>query len=114
MFVCAWSQDDGAVMQKLKTKINPNGWSNKDFCKWENVHCNGRRVTQIQIPEGLNVQGSLPQELVNLPELTLFQCSNCKGLSGDFPRMPNSLQYLSISNNSFTSMPNDFFINMSN
>jgi hypothetical protein len=67
MFVCAWSQDDGAVMQKLKNKISGVNWSDKDFCEWGEVTCSGaKRVTKIQIPQNLTVHGSLPQELVQL------------------------------------------------
>ncbi|WJX10379.1 hypothetical protein P8452_01113 [Trifolium repens] len=114
MFVCAWSQDDGAVMQKLKNKISGVNWSDKDFCNWDTVLCNnGRRVTSIVIPQNLNVHGSLPQELVQLTELTTFQCTG-NSLSGNVPYMPNSLQKLSIDSNKFTSMPIDFFNNMTN
>ncbi|WJX16763.1 hypothetical protein P8452_06752 [Trifolium repens] len=115
MFVCAWSQDDdGDVMQKLKNKISGVDWSDKDFCKWDKVHCsNGRRVTSIEIPQNLNVHGSLPQELVQLTELTYFRCSG-NSLSGNVPYMPNSLQHLYINNNNFNSMPNDFFTNLTN
>ncbi|KEH40666.1 putative protein kinase RLK-Pelle-LRR-IX family [Medicago truncatula] len=115
IFVSAWSQDD-AAMQKLKTSIKSSSsnldWSNSDYCKWEKVTCNGNRVTAIQIAD-TNIQGSLPKELMQLTELTRFEC-NGNSLSGDFPYMPISLQHLSIGNNNFASMPSDFFANMSN
>ncbi|XP_045808747.1 receptor protein kinase TMK1-like [Trifolium pratense] len=117
MFVCAWSQsqDDGAVMQKLKTAISKSNlnWSDDDFCNWEKVQCSGRRVTSIEIPQNHNVEGSLPKELVQLTELTDFRCTG-NDLSGVVPYMPNSLQNLYIDNNTFTSMPNDFFNNLTN
>ncbi|XP_045808239.1 receptor protein kinase TMK1-like [Trifolium pratense] len=114
MFVCALSQDD-VVMKKLKTTISKNNldWSDKDFCNWKGVRCSGtKRVTTIELRSS-TVEGSLPQELVQLTELNYFRCSG-NSLSGNFPYMPNSLQKLYIDNNKFTSMPNDFFTNMSN
>ncbi|KEH40668.1 putative transferase, protein kinase RLK-Pelle-LRR-IX family [Medicago truncatula] len=115
MFVSAWSQDD-VVMQKLKSSIksssNDLDWSDSDFRKWNRVQINGNTVTAIQIA-GLNIQGSLPKELVQLTQLNRFEC-NGNALSGDFPYMPSSLQFLYINNNNFTSMPSDFFTNMSN
>ncbi|CAJ2674349.1 unnamed protein product [Trifolium pratense] len=115
MFFCAWSQDDGAVMQKLKTSLSKNNldWSNNDYCKWAGVNCNGmNRVTSIKLNSS-TVQGSLPEELAKLSELTNFDFRG-NSLSGNVPYMPNSLQYLHINNNNFTSMPNDFFNNLTN
>jgi len=115
MFFAACSQDD-VVMQKLKSSIkssnNDLDWSDSDSRKWNRIQFNGNKVTAIQIA-GLNIQGSLPKELVQLTQLTRFEC-NGNGLSGDFPYMPSSLQFLYINNNNFTSMPSDFFTNMSN
>ena len=115
MFAAAWSQDD-VVMQKLKSSIKSSSsdldWSDKDCCKWKGVLCSGPTVTEIILGQ-LNLQGSLPTELMQLTALTRFECTQ-NGFSGDFPHMPNSLQKLYISNNNFTSMPNDFFTNMSN
>ncbi|KAK2399647.1 receptor protein kinase TMK1 [Trifolium repens] len=115
IFVCAWCQDDDIVMKKLKTTISKNDldWSDKDFCNWEKVSCSGtKRVTSIELRSS-NVEGYLPKELVQLTELTYFRCS-VNILSGDFPYMSNSLQKLYIDSNKFTSMPSDFFTNMSN
>ncbi|KAI5394747.1 receptor protein kinase TMK1 [Lathyrus oleraceus] len=113
IFVPAWSQD-GDVMQKLKTSIKSSrnlDWSDSDYCKWENVTCNEARVTRIQL-QSRNLTGFLPKELVQLTALTDFYC-NDNNLYGDFPNMPNSLQNLYIDKNKFTSMPSDFFDNMS-
>ncbi|WJX10381.1 hypothetical protein P8452_01115 [Trifolium repens] len=102
-------------MKKLKATISKNDldWSDKDFCNWEKVTCSGtKRVTSIELRSS-NVEGSLPQELVQLTELTYFRCS-VNSLSGNFPYMSNSLQKLYIDSNKFTSMPSDFFTNMSN
>ncbi|GAU20373.1 hypothetical protein TSUD_11910 [Trifolium subterraneum] len=70
MFVCAWSQDDAAVMKKLKTTLTKNNldWTNIDFCKWDKVTCNGGRVTEIQIQKN-GIEGSLPEELSKLSNL---------------------------------------------
>ncbi|XP_061371842.1 receptor protein kinase TMK1-like [Gastrolobium bilobum] len=116
MFHCAWSQDDAVVMGTLKKAINePDGlqWSDPDVCKWNHVQCNSmKRVTAIQIAK-LNIQGSLPKELVQLTELTRFECMN-NALTGPFPYMPKSLQNLIIHDNNFSSIPSDFFIKMTN
>ncbi|KAL5070951.1 hypothetical protein RYX36_021838 [Vicia faba] len=114
IFGCAWSQD-GDVMQKLKASIKSSrslDWSDSDYCKWENVTCSESRVTRIEL-QSHSLTGSLPKELVQLTALTDFYCSE-NNLHGDFPNMPNSLQNLYIYKNNFTSMPSDFFDNMSN
>lgn len=114
IFVSAWSQD-GAVMQKLKASINSSralDWSDSDYCKWQNVTCSDSRVTRIQL-QSHGLTGSLPKELVQLTALTDFYCSE-NFLDGDFPNMPSSLQNLYINKNNFSSMPSDFFDDMSN
>ncbi|CAK8570460.1 unnamed protein product [Lathyrus sativus] len=111
IFVSAWSQD-GDVMQKLKASIHGVDWPGSDYCKWESVTCSDSRVTKIQL-QSRSLTGFLPKELVQLTALTDFYCNDNK-LHGDFPNMPNSLQNLYIDKNDFTSMPSDFFDNMSN
>lgn len=122
-FPFAWSQSqDAVVMQTLKKAIINNGsgsgtsglqWSDPDVCKWNHIQCDStKRVTAIQIGNQ-NLQGTLPKELSQLTELTRFECMT-NGLSGPFPYMPKSLQFLIIHNNNFTSFPSDFFSNMSN
>lgn len=116
LVLSAWSQDDAVVMGMLKNSINASSdlkWSDPDFCKWTQIRCNsGKRVTGIQIGR-LNLQGTLPKELVQLTELEIFECRN-NGLTGPFPYMPKSLQMLMIDDNGFTSIPNDFFKAMTN
>ncbi|KAL2347808.1 hypothetical protein Fmac_001808 [Flemingia macrophylla] len=115
-FECAWCQGDAEVMNMLKkaiTTTNDLEWGDADVCKWSHVQCNTmNRVTAIQIG-GRSLKGSLPKELVNLSELTRFECMN-NGFTGPFPNMPKSLQTLLIHNNNFESMPGDFFVGMSN
>ena len=79
-FECAWCQNnDVAVMNTLKKAIKePNDlqWNDPDVCKWEHVQCNTmKRVTAIQIG-GQSLNGSLPKELLQLSELTRFECMN--------------------------------------
>lgn len=108
------SQNDADVMGILKKTINaPNslGWTDKDICKWEHVECNpDKRVTSIQIGNE-NLIGSLPKELENLSELQHFECHR-NSLTGPFPYLSKQLQRLTIYDNKFTSMPNDFFKGM--
>ncbi|KAI9075016.1 hypothetical protein K1719_043066 [Acacia pycnantha] len=114
MFLLAKSQD-AAVMAILKNSIKGSGslqWSDLDVCKWAHIQCNSaKRITAIQIGN-LNLQGSLPKELSQLTELQRFECQS-NSLSGAFPSLASSLQYLYISDNGFTSMPSDFFKGMS-
>ncbi|XP_027360223.1 receptor protein kinase TMK1-like [Abrus precatorius] len=116
MFQCAWSQDDGVVMNMLKKGIKAPSdlqWTDPDVCKWEHVQCNSmKRVIAIQIGM-LSLEGSLPKELVQLSELTRFECMK-NGLTGPFPYMPKSLQRLIIHDNNFSSIPSDFFSTMTN
>ncbi|KAK7274004.1 hypothetical protein RIF29_15073 [Crotalaria pallida] len=112
--LCAQSQDDAAIMNTLKKALKPPtalNWTDTDFCNWKHTQCNGeRRVKSIQIGS-LNLEGTLPPELVNLSALETFQC-NANQLSGTVPKMPNSLQHLVINNNNFNSMANEFFKGM--
>ncbi|KAK7308637.1 hypothetical protein VNO77_42256 [Canavalia gladiata] len=115
-FQRAWSQDDAAIMNMLKKAIKaPDDlqWTDADVCKWNHVQCDsGKRVSAIQIGR-MSIQGSLPKELAQLSELTRFECMN-NGLTGPFPYMPKSLRNLLIHNNNFSSMPDDFFAQMTN
>ncbi|MCD9560448.1 hypothetical protein HAX54_019130 [Datura stramonium] len=78
---------DAAVMQELKKGINPPSslsWSDPDPCKWDKVQC---AVLMAASKNALT--GSLP---------------SFAGLS--------SLQSILLSDNGFTSIPNDFFDGM--
>ncbi|KHM99461.1 Putative receptor protein kinase TMK1 [Glycine soja] len=103
-------------MNTLKKAIKePNDlqWNDPDVCKWEHVQCNTmKRVTAIQIG-GQSLNGSLPKELLQLSELTRFECMN-NAFTGPFPNMPKSLEVLLIHNNNFNSMSGDFFNGMTN
>lgn len=110
-----WARgQDADVMRILKNMINGSStldWSDSDVCRWNHVQCNSaKRVTAIQIGN-LNLQGTLPKELAKLSELQRFECQS-NSLTGAFPLLPNSLQYLIIFNNGFTSIPPDFFKGM--
>ncbi|XP_020215364.1 receptor protein kinase TMK1 [Cajanus cajan] len=106
---------DAPAMLALKTTLNPPqslGWSDPDPCRWKHVVCSEqKRVTRIQIGhQGL--QGTLPnstviQTLTQLERLEL-QFNN---ISGPLPSLNglSSLQVLILSNNRFTSIPDDFF-----
>ncbi|KAG5146663.1 hypothetical protein JHK84_032206 [Glycine max] len=116
----AHSQDDTSAMLALRDTLNPPeslGWSNPDPCKWKHVVCSEevKRVARIQIGhQGL--QGTLPnptviQTLTQLERLEL-QFNN---ILGHLPSLNglSSLQVLILSNNQFSSIPNDFFIGLS-
>ncbi|XP_054823811.1 receptor protein kinase TMK1-like isoform X2 [Prosopis cineraria] len=115
MAISTLSQNDAAVMSILKKAINapPNlRWTdNINVCKWQRVGCNSeKRVISIQIGN-LNLQGSLPKELENLSELQRFECPQNR-LMGPIPYLSKTLQKLVVHDNSFSSIPNDFFKGM--
>ncbi|KAI4357481.1 hypothetical protein L6164_001429 [Bauhinia variegata] len=113
--VLSASSGDAEVMNNLRKMIRapPNlGWSDPDFCEWQNIKCNSdKRVTSINIAKS-NLAGSLPENLVNLSELKALQCFDNK-LTGPFPKLAPSVKTLTIYNNGFSSIPSDFFEGMS-
>ncbi|KAL7143821.1 hypothetical protein ABFS83_08G216700 [Erythranthe nasuta] len=108
---------DAAAMFALKKSLNPPpdalSWSDPDPCKWARVHCSENRVTQIQIGHQ-NLQGTLPNELSLLTQLERLELQ-WNNISGPLPNLKGftSLQFLILSNNRFTFIPDDFFIGMS-
>ncbi|KAJ8530116.1 hypothetical protein K7X08_036951 [Anisodus acutangulus] len=110
------SATDAEVMQELKKAINPPSslsWVDPNPCKWDKVRCTkDGRVTRIQIGnQGL--KGSLPPNLNNLTELQVFEVQR-NGLTGPIPSFVglNSLESILLSDNMFTSIPNNFFDGM--
>ncbi|THF99499.1 receptor protein kinase TMK1-like [Camellia sinensis] len=111
------SSIDATVMLDLKQSLNNAssslGWTDPDPCNWQYVNCSyDRRVTRIQIGNR-NLTGFLPQNLGFLTALKSLNLS-CNNLSGPLPSLDglSSLQDLSLSNNSFSYIPADFFFNM--
>ncbi|KAL7163364.1 hypothetical protein ACSBR2_039461 [Camellia fascicularis] len=111
------SSIDATVMLDLKQSLNNAssslGWTDPDPCNWQYVNCSDdRRVTRIQIGNR-NLTGFLPQNLGFLTALKSLNLSY-NNLSGPLPSLDglSSLQDLSLSNNSFSSIPVDFFFNM--
>ncbi|KAJ0728227.1 putative transferase, protein kinase RLK-Pelle-LRR-IX family [Helianthus annuus] len=116
LLIHAHSQTDAEVMFSLKKALNPPNldWSDPDPCKWAHVVCSDdNRVTRIQIGHQ-NLQGTLPPTLSNLTQLERLELQ-WNNISGPLPGLNGlaSLQVLMISNNMFTSIPNDFFTGMS-
>ncbi|KAI7993239.1 Receptor protein kinase TMK1 [Camellia lanceoleosa] len=111
------SSIDAKVMLDLKHSLNNAssslGWTDPDPCNWQYVNCSDdRRVTRIQIGNR-NVTGFLPRNLGFLTALKSLNLSY-NNLSGRLPSLDglSSLQDLSLSNNSFSYIPADFFFNM--
>ncbi|KAK9950978.1 hypothetical protein M0R45_006441 [Rubus argutus] len=117
LLLCANSQpsasNDASVMLALKKSLNPSGWSDPDPCKWTSVGCSDdNRVTRIQLGHQ-SIEGTLPPSLQNLTELMRLELQWNK-ISGPLPSLSglSSLQVLLLSNNQFSSIPSDFFTNM--
>ncbi|PSR91006.1 Receptor protein kinase [Actinidia chinensis var. chinensis] len=113
---CQSRSSDASVMHVLKQNLDPPsslGWADPDPCNWNNVGCSvDGRVIRIQIGhQGLT--GSLPQSLSNLTMLQRLEVMY-NHLTGSIPSLAglNSLQFLLLSNNNFTSIPSDFFTGM--
>lgn len=116
LFFHAESQDDASVMLVLRDSLKPPkelGWSDPDPCKWKQIVCSEqKRVTRIQIGHQ-TLQGTLPQSLSNLTLLERLELQ-WNNISGPLPSLRGlgSLQVLMLSNNQFTSVPDDFFTGM--
>ncbi|XP_052481047.1 receptor-like kinase TMK3 isoform X2 [Gossypium raimondii] len=110
--VCSQQSPDLSAMEKLKKslKIPPSlDWSDPDPCQWAKVECQENRVTRIQIPSK-NIGGTLPPELKNLTQLTIFEVMNNQ-INGPIPSLAGliQLQEANFHNNNFSSFPSDFF-----
>lgn len=108
--------DDVSVMLALKKSLNPPeevGWLDPDPCKWNHVGCSDKRVIRIQIGHQ-NIQGTLPPEISKLTELERLELQG-NNISGPLPSLSglSSLQVLLLSENQFSSIPADFFTDMS-
>ncbi|MCD9644074.1 mitogen activated protein kinase [Datura stramonium] len=108
--------DDASVMLVLKKSLNPPqevGWLDPDPCKWNHVGCSDKRVIRIQVGHQ-NIQGTLPPEISKLTELERLELQG-NNISGPLPSLRglSSLQVLMLSENQFSSIPADFFTDMS-
>lgn len=108
--------DDASVMLVLKKNLNPPqevGWLDPDPCKWNHVGCSDKRVIRIQVGHQ-NIQGTLPPEISKLTELERLELQG-NNISGPLPSLRglSSLQVLMLSENQFSSIPADFFTDMS-
>ncbi|KAG4170557.1 hypothetical protein ERO13_A12G154100v2 [Gossypium hirsutum] len=110
--VCSQPSPDLSAMEKLKKSLKiPSSldWSDPDPCQWAKVECQENRVTRIQIPSN-NIGGTLPPELKNLTQLTIFEVMNNQ-INGPIPSLAGliQLQEANFHNNNFSSFPSDFF-----
>ncbi|XP_066328194.1 receptor protein kinase TMK1-like [Miscanthus floridulus] len=111
------SPSDVAAMRAVAKALGADktlGWDVAgDPCfpkRWDGVSCDSLgRVTAIQVGKR-GLTGTLPPEVGDLTELTRLEVFENK-LSGPLPSLPglSSLQILLAHNNSFTSIPADFF-----
>lgn len=116
-FVCSQTTDptDAKVMQELAKNLNAAdtlGWAaGSDPCTWKPaVSCSSAgRVVSIQL-QNKNVKGSLPEDFNKLSAMENLGFQNNQ-LSGPLPSFSgmSALQYAYLNNNSFTSIPPDFF-----
>jgi kinase len=115
LLLIPWHQtlaDDAATMHDLAYSITSATlkWSpSSDPCTWSHVQCFGGRVTAIQIGN-MGLSGSLPASLNSLTELTRLEVMGNR-FNGSLPVISSlsKLQYLFLHNNSFTSIPQNFF-----
>ncbi|XP_035539976.1 receptor protein kinase TMK1-like isoform X2 [Juglans regia] len=108
--------DDAAVMELLKQGIinsDSLGWSGPDPCTWKNVKCDRSKQVQVIQIKGMNLQGTLPKELRDLPALTQLEVQQNQ-FTGPFPSFAGhgSILIIIAHNNRFTSFPADFFTGM--
>lgn len=120
LYVQSQSTPDLSSMQALKSTLTLTkayDWSDPDPCKWTKVRCDGNnRINRIQLvgSEGNKIQGTLPADLRNLSSLIILELMGNQ-LSGPLPSLAGlkALQEINIHNNNFSSIPSDFFSDMS-
>lgn len=110
------SPEDAAAMRAVAKALGAvDGWvDSADPCSWKGVECSsGGRVTVIQVKQK-DQTGTLAPEVRNLTELMRLELFSNK-LTGPLPSLAglDSLQYLNIHDNGFTSIPVDFFNGLS-
>ncbi|XP_038985300.1 receptor protein kinase TMK1-like [Phoenix dactylifera] len=105
---------DAATMRTLAKALDPSGklnWSaSSDPCtSWGGVRCTSGRVTGVLVSNS-GISGSLPPDVRNLSALTRLELMINK-LSGPLPSLAGlgALTTLFLANNSFSSIPEDFF-----
>ncbi|KAG6714067.1 hypothetical protein I3842_05G184300 [Carya illinoinensis] len=108
--------DDAAVMELLKQGITNSdslGWSGPDPCTWKNVKCDRSKQVQVIQIKGMNLQGTLPMELRDLPALSQLEVQQNQ-FTGPFPSFAGhgSILIIIAHSNRFTSFPTDFFTGM--
>ncbi|XP_077241159.1 receptor protein kinase TMK1-like [Tasmannia lanceolata] len=107
---------DISAMQSLSKNLNASvalGWTDPDPCKWKLVTCSANRVTAIQIGNQ-QLGGNLPPDIQNLTSLTRLEL-HLNNLTGSLPTLTGlaQLQVLLLYNNSFSSIPQNFFSGLS-
>lgn len=104
---------DVSAILSLSKSINGEislGWKkDTDPCKWPSVQCSENRITHIQIG-GRRLKGNVPSEIRNLSSLQQLELQS-NSLSGPLPSLSGmpQLRVLFLHNNSFSSIPADFF-----
>ncbi|KAL7124301.1 hypothetical protein ABFS83_14G039500 [Erythranthe nasuta] len=115
----AAAADDSAVMSKLLSSLSPppTGWSSAtNFCNWTNVKCDPTNsfVTAIDL-DSAAVSGTLPPELNQLSQLQSLNLQK-NSITGTLPSFQNitTLQQILLDDNSFTSIPDNFLLGLTN
>ncbi|XP_052205678.1 LOW QUALITY PROTEIN: receptor protein kinase TMK1-like [Diospyros lotus] len=102
-----------ALRESFTASSNSIGWIGPDPCEWIGVECNDDgRVVSITIKHR-KLKASLPQSLANLTALKQLDLTD-NDLTGELPRLPgmSSLRHLFLCQNGFSSVPSDFFQNL--
>ncbi|XP_042430806.1 leucine-rich repeat receptor protein kinase HPCA1-like isoform X1 [Zingiber officinale] len=70
----------------------PTSWVGSDPCgnNWVGLNCSNRHIIKIILP-GLNISGTLSEDIQNLTELVILDLSSNKGLGGPIPRTIGNL-----------------------
>eukprot|EP00252_Welwitschia_mirabilis_P015141 TRINITY_DN33328_c0_g1_i1.p1 TRINITY_DN33328_c0_g1~~TRINITY_DN33328_c0_g1_i1.p1 ORF type:complete len:969 (+),score=9.90 TRINITY_DN33328_c0_g1_i1:298-3204(+) len=106
---------DAAVLEAMAKSLKGLDWSGLEPCDWGGVTCDSSgKVKGINI-QGMGVTGTLPADFNNLTALTTLsmQHNNISGPLPSFRGMQN-LQSVYLGQNSFESIPADFFDGLSN
>ncbi|XP_074560362.1 leucine-rich repeat receptor protein kinase HPCA1-like [Curcuma longa] len=70
----------------------PTSWVGSDPCgnNWVGLNCSNLHINKIILP-GLNISGTLSEDIQNLTELVILDLSSNKGLGGQIPRTIGNL-----------------------
>ncbi|KAI7740946.1 hypothetical protein M8C21_003704 [Ambrosia artemisiifolia] len=110
--------DDATVMSTFQTTLKPppSSWTTTtSFCTWDGIKCDStNQITSINLAS-TSLTGSLPSTLNQLTQLKTLSLQK-NHLTGPLPSLSNLtlLTEVYLDSNNFTSIPQSFFLGLTN